>query len=172
MGTAAAYAARHNLPPAKLAANPAALEAIQQQLLEDDAFLIGHVNDDPRNLAKHAKITASSEQLDGVARNAIVGPTRSVHGPNGVPRERTIAGTHRWMSDPAAGLPAWIQLEWPTTDLAFAPAIDLRHRPAPRTHIQLGRCVYAANALGPAAARNGPQLRGRVTSPSVLAPCE
>ncbi|MEX0642577.1 MAG: FAD-dependent oxidoreductase, partial [Pirellulales bacterium] len=113
VGTAAAYAAHHALSPASLPANAAAVEAIQQQLLEDDAFLIGRVNNDSRNLAQRAKVTASSEQRQGVARSAVVGPTRSVHGPGGAPRERTKAGTHRWMSDPAAGLPAWIQLDWP-----------------------------------------------------------
>jgi hypothetical protein len=89
------------------------MEAIQQQLIEDDAFLIGRVNNDPRDLARRAKVTSSSEQQQGAARNVVIGPTRSVHGVDGVPRERTIAGTHRWMSDPAAGLPAWIQLDWP-----------------------------------------------------------
>jgi hypothetical protein len=36
-----------------------------------------------------------------------------VHGERGAPRDRVTVGTHRWMSDPAKGLPAWIQLEWP-----------------------------------------------------------
>ena len=113
VGTAAAYAALQGMSPANLAASPAAIEAIQQQLLEDDAFLIGRVNNDPRDLARRAQVTASSEQRYGAARSVALGPTRSVHGPGGVPRERTIASTHRWMSDPVAGLPAWIQLEWP-----------------------------------------------------------
>jgi hypothetical protein len=113
VGTAAAYAARHAISPAALASNADAIEAIQQQLIEDDAFLIGRVNNDPRDLARRATVTASSEQSQGAARNVVLGTTRSVHGADGVPRERTIAGTHRWMSDPAAGLPAWIQLDWP-----------------------------------------------------------
>jgi hypothetical protein len=113
VGTAAAYAANQGITPAALATNAAAIETIQQQLLEDDAFLIGRVNNDPRDLARKAKVTASSEQPQGAVRNVVGGPTRSVHGSDGVPRERTIAGTHRWMSDPAAGLPAWIQLDWP-----------------------------------------------------------
>ena len=29
------------------------------------------------------------------------------------PPERCFPGTHRWMSDPAAGLPAWLELRWP-----------------------------------------------------------
>lgn len=113
VGTAAAYAALQGLSPASLAGNPAAVEAIQQHLLEDDAFLIGRANSDPRDLSRRANVTASSEQRHGAARNVANGPTRSVHGSGGVPRERTVAGSHRWMSDPAAGLPAWIQLDWP-----------------------------------------------------------
>jgi hypothetical protein len=113
IGTAAAYAARQGISPSALASNAAAMDAIQQQLIEDDAFLIGRVSSDARDLARRAKVTASSEQQQGAARNVVLGPTRSVHGADGVPRERTIAGTHRWMSDPSAGLPAWIQLDWP-----------------------------------------------------------
>ena len=67
VGTAAAYAARHKLPPSTLAANATAIEAIQHQLIEDDAFLIGPINSDPRDLAKRAKVTASSEQSQGAA---------------------------------------------------------------------------------------------------------
>jgi hypothetical protein len=29
------------------------------------------------------------------------------------PPDRCFPGTHRWMSDPAAGLPAWLELRWP-----------------------------------------------------------
>ena len=28
------------------------------------------------------------------------------------PEDRAHFGTHRWMSDPAAGLPAWLELRW------------------------------------------------------------
>lgn len=112
VGTAAAYASTHDVLPACLSADAAAMAEIQQQLLEDDAFLIGRVSNSPRDLAKRAKVTASSEQDCGAAKNVVTGPTRSVHGPHGAPRERAMAGTHRWMSDPAAGLPAWIQLDW------------------------------------------------------------
>jgi hypothetical protein len=112
VGTAAAYAAQHKLLPSNLSETATAIHDIQQQLIEDDAFLIGRVHTNPCDFAKQARVTASSEQPQGPAKNVTVGPTRSVHGPAGVARERAIAGTHRWMSDPAAGLPAWIQLDW------------------------------------------------------------
>jgi len=85
---------------------------IQQQLLRDDAFLIGVLNDEPMDLAHLATVTASSEQEGGAAVNIISGQTRSVHGENGAPPDRAIPGTHRWMSDPADGLPAWLELAW------------------------------------------------------------
>src|SRR5690606_124076 len=33
-------------------------------------------------------------------------------GERGAPQGRYREGSNRWMSDPAAGLPAWIQLDW------------------------------------------------------------
>lgn len=112
VGTAAAYAVTHNFSPHELTLNRAAIQMVQQQLLEDDAYLIDVINEDSLDFAKQATITASSEQRIGLAANVVQGQTRSVHGPHGVAPERTSPGTHRWMSDPAAGFPAWVQLEW------------------------------------------------------------
>ena len=57
---------------------------------------------------------ASSEQSRGAAQHILTGQTRAVHGPRGATRDRAHADgdTHRWMSDPTAGLPAWIELRW------------------------------------------------------------
>ncbi|MCC7474702.1 MAG: FAD-dependent oxidoreductase, partial [Pirellulales bacterium] len=62
VGTAAAFAVGQGVSPANLAADADAIYAIQQQLLEDDAYLIGRVNGDQRDLARRAQVTASSEQ--------------------------------------------------------------------------------------------------------------
>jgi hypothetical protein len=113
VGTAAAFAAEHQIVPAKLAGNISAIRAIQQHLLRDDAYLIGVRRDQNPNLAAAANITASSEKPDGKAVNVISGQTRSVHGPGAAPLDRSFPGVHRWMSDPAAGLPAWIEFTWP-----------------------------------------------------------
>jgi hypothetical protein len=113
VGTAAAFAAIHRLSPSALAENRDAMRTIQQQLLEDDAFLIGQANEDPLDLTRRATITASSEQPGGEAANVVTGITRCVHGTGGVCTERVVPGLHRWMSDPHAPLPAWIQFEWP-----------------------------------------------------------
>jgi hypothetical protein len=82
----------------------------QQQLLRQGAFLPGRILED-RNLAREAKITASSEQEIGRAEQVVDGHTRAVHGPKGVRPDLTVPGTHRWMSDPADPAP-WLEFKW------------------------------------------------------------
>lgn len=112
VGTAAAFAVRNGLEPAELAGDRSLLQAIRQQLLRADAFLIGCRNQDPADLARQAKITATSESPKGEAINVISDQTRSVHGERGAPFERSVPGTHRWMSNPADGFPVVLQLNW------------------------------------------------------------
>jgi len=112
VGVAAAHAALEHILPAELATRRDAILAIQQQLLRNDAYLIGHDNQDDRDLARQAEVTASSESPGGEAVQVISGQTRSVHGDKGAPPARACAGSHRWMSDPAQGLPASIRLDW------------------------------------------------------------
>ena len=114
VGTAAAYAVSQEISPCQLAQNEHTLHAIQQQLLRDDAFLIDHRNCDRKDLARCARISATSEQPGSEAVNVISGLTRSVHGERGVPPERAIRGTQRWMSKPEDGFPISLQLEWET----------------------------------------------------------
>jgi len=112
VGVAAAHAAKRGLAPSRLAADPEALHAIQRRLLEDDAFLIGrHVlaEGDP---VRTASLSASSEQAGGGVEQLRSSQSRCTHGDRGAPPGRSEAASHRWMSDPAAGFPAWIQLEW------------------------------------------------------------
>ncbi|MBX7256033.1 MAG: FAD-dependent oxidoreductase [Candidatus Hydrogenedentes bacterium] len=112
VGTAAAHASETKQTPHRLLDEPKAIRAIQQRLLRDDCYLIGRINEDESDLARRARVTASSEQPDGPAINALSGQTRSVHGKGGAPTNRARSGSHRWMSDPAAGIPAWLMLEW------------------------------------------------------------
>ncbi|MCB9937305.1 MAG: FAD-dependent oxidoreductase [Planctomycetaceae bacterium] len=111
VGTAAALAIKKSVQPREIAANSGLVNDIQQQLLCDDAFLIGRVNETSGDLARLAQVSASSEQSGGVAINVVSGQTRSVHGERGVTPERTTAGLHRWMSL-AGELPAWIRFDW------------------------------------------------------------
>jgi len=113
VGVAAAHAVREGIAPAALAECPEVIEKIQQHLVREDSFIIGKVEKDEANLAFGAAITASSEQPEGPAANIISGQNRSTDHPRGVHPERLVPGSHRWMSDPAQGLPAWIELRWP-----------------------------------------------------------
>jgi hypothetical protein len=115
-GTAAAYAVRHDLAPIVLKDHPDAIWSIQQQLLRDDAYIIGMYNTDPRDHARSATITASSARAAAPAVNVINGQTRSVvtgyvnvtiGSGGGVPPSQGKNGTNRWISD---GLPASISL--------------------------------------------------------------
>ena len=141
VGTAAAIAHEAQIQPAALSVNRDLMERVQQQLLRDDAYLLGIRNCDASDLATRASVTASSEQSSGAATEILSGQTRAVHGLQSksvaatenqwenvlkeletgrvdalytsAPPDRAFPGTHRWMSSPAAGLPAWIELRWP-----------------------------------------------------------
>ncbi len=114
VGVAAAYAVRDHLSPQELAGNPEVMEQIRQHLLREDAFLIGATERSECDLARAARVSASSEQPEGPAINVLSGQNRSAQGERGVRPDRLIPGSHRWMSDPAQGLPAWLELRWDT----------------------------------------------------------
>lgn len=80
IGTAAAYSILKNIRPANLPTHERAMAHIQQQLLRDDALLLGCHNEDPQDLARTAIITASSEQSKGPAASVIDGWTRALSG--------------------------------------------------------------------------------------------
>ncbi len=141
VGTAAALALREGVDPAEIAARPDLMNRIQQRLLRDDAYLVGRLNDDDQDRARLAVARASSHQPRAGPEAVLSGQTRSVHGSGApstaetgnlwhevlqgqspghapsrcasAPPDRAHPGLHRWMSDPAAGLPAWIELRWP-----------------------------------------------------------
>lgn len=50
------------LKPIELQDHTDAVWSIQQQLLRDDAFIIGLTNQDPRDYARTSVVTATSEQ--------------------------------------------------------------------------------------------------------------
>jgi len=112
VGLTAAYSTQTGIAPAEISRRPEALREIRQRLLREDVYLIGETFDESDKLARLARITASSEQPNGAAVNVISGQNRCVQGPRGVALDRQQPGTHRWMSDPAKGLPAWLELSW------------------------------------------------------------
>lgn len=112
VGTAAAHAVHTQRTPVEISSDTESIRAIQQQLVRDDAYLIGIYNEDTRNLSPKAHITASSERPDSPATNIISGQNRAVDGEEGAPSGRCIPGTNRWISDAEKGLPASITLKW------------------------------------------------------------
>lgn len=137
VGTAAAMGLQTGLTPAQMAGNPDFLASLRQQLMRQDAVVLGEYNGDSNDLARSAQISASSAQLDGPAVNVISGQSRSLHGAGGARADRTRPGTHRWMSEPAAGLPAYLLFDWTeprtvgTVMLIFDTGL---HRPLTLTH--------------------------------------
>ncbi|MDE3164535.1 MAG: FAD-dependent oxidoreductase, partial [Acidobacteriota bacterium] len=103
IGTAAAMCAEAGIAPRALASDPQRLARFRQRLLRDDQTIKNLRNQDPADLARDAKVTASAE--DGAARAALLldGFTRDVPDKHGDPAE-----FHHW----AAPAPAWIELAW------------------------------------------------------------
>jgi hypothetical protein len=140
VGTAAALALRAGVDPGRIADDAGLVQRIQQQLLRDDAYLVGVRGADAADLARRATVRASSALAGGEPELIFSGQTRAVHGGAAAaapaagnqwenvlreletgrvearytpaPPDRAFPGTHRWMSDPAAGLPAWLELRW------------------------------------------------------------
>jgi hypothetical protein len=140
VGTAAALALRADVPAAAITQHPQLVHAIQQQLLKDDCYLIGVSQSDPHDLVRHASALIASSSQPGAGPDSVrSGQTRSVHGPPTAsttapaggnlwdqvlrddgsapalawaPPGRAVPGLHRWMSDPAGGLPAWLEIQW------------------------------------------------------------
>ncbi len=100
VGTAAALCAARGLLPAELARDPRLVARLQQMLLRDDQTLRGPVNQDPEDLARQARVTASSAE-GAPPENVLDGEVRDI--PHGK--------IHRW-SAPLGEQGAWIQLAW------------------------------------------------------------
>jgi len=103
-GTAAALCVQHDTTPRGVYQSH--LEQLQQQLLKDGAYLIGLPNRDPRDLARSATVTASSEltRADGqvmTAGHVINGLARAADG-----------RSNAWSPQPGADA-HWLQLAWP-----------------------------------------------------------
>ncbi len=106
IGTAAAVFSRQEGTDIARLSTPQALRDIRQMLLRDDVFLPGLANEDPRDLAKKAKITASSALADGPANAVVDGIARPLPSHLGPWAD---GGSHAWKSGSAS---AWIELSW------------------------------------------------------------
>jgi len=108
IGTAAALFSQIS-PESDIAAiaTPANVGQLQQALLRDDAFLLGLRNEDPADLARTAKLSASSENPSAPARNVVDGFSRDLRASFGPWSSDSI---HHWES---AELPARLTLTLP-----------------------------------------------------------
>ena len=98
VGTAAAMCLQHGMTPRALAANKGRLEELRQRLLRNDQSITGIRNNDPADLARQAKVTASHEQDDAPARNLLDGEVRDI--PKGA--------KHHWAAKPGST----VDFEW------------------------------------------------------------
>lgn len=74
VGTAAAMAVKYNCLPKEVGEYH--ITELQQKLLKEDCFIPGFKNQDEKDLARKAKVTASSQTEDGKAENVINGISR------------------------------------------------------------------------------------------------
>lgn len=89
----------------------AEISRLQQQLLRDDAFLPGITNSDSKDLAKTAKVSASSATPGNAPASVTDGITRVLQSNFGPWADDA---THRWES---ATLPATLELGWTSPQL-------------------------------------------------------
>ncbi len=101
IGTAAALCIRHQLWPRQLYENKERLFELQQTLLRDDQTIKGRRNEDPRDLARQARVTASAEH-EGAAADHVL---------NGFVRDRTGKFDNKWAA-PLTEHGAWLELSW------------------------------------------------------------
>ena len=101
IGTAMDYCNKNGILPTELGNSSEHIIKLQQILLKQDQALLGVKNEDAADLARTAKITASSETADGKAIKIIDGYNREVG--DGI--------THKWCASMENG-EQWIMLSW------------------------------------------------------------
>jgi hypothetical protein len=85
-GTAAAMAALRKLTPKAFGEKH--MNELRRELLKNDCYIMGYANEDPLDLAREAKVSASSERKRYEAEKILSGVTREVKGE-----------TNRWCSE-------------------------------------------------------------------------
>lgn len=99
-GTAAALCIKHRCDPRELGQNAAGM--LQQQLLKDDAYIIGAVNSDQYDICRTSTVKASSEISGTGSADSII---------NGIQRG-VYQNSNLWISDPAQTMPQSIELKF------------------------------------------------------------
>ena len=107
VGVAAAQCIESGILPRDLAGTSKHVERLQQTLLRDDQTIKNVRNQDPRDVARQASVTASAEKDNAKAALVIDGYTRDIPDKRGDPVE-----VHQWAAPVSEGQPAWIELKW------------------------------------------------------------
>lgn len=102
VGTAAALAARKNCTPREVADRY--IRELQEVLLRQDQYIPDLPAQDANDLARKARISASSEAEGSEAANIANGVTRHRRGK-----------TNQWASREGQALPQWIEMRWMQT---------------------------------------------------------
>jgi hypothetical protein len=103
-GTAAAMCLGRGVTPRQIYQRKELLAELQQMLLRDDQTIVGRVNQDPKDLARAATVTASAEEASAKASNILDGHTRDIPKKDG-------NEIHHWAARLDGG-EAWLQLAW------------------------------------------------------------
>ena len=107
VGTAAAQCVESRVSPRDLARDPRHTAKLRQSLLRDDQTIKGLTNQDPLDLARTAKVTASAESGAATAALLLDGHVRDIPDKKGDP-----AQVHHWAAPVSPGRPAWVELRW------------------------------------------------------------
>ena len=106
VGTAAAQCVERGIAPRQLANDKKLVSDLRQHLLRDDQTIKNARNEDPLDLARTAKVTASAEEPQAKAALLLDGMVRNIPDKKGEPQE-----WHCW-SAPMSKDGAWIELSW------------------------------------------------------------
>jgi hypothetical protein len=101
LGTAAAQCVKKGLSPRQLANDKQQVSTLTQTLLRDDQSIKHRRNDDPADLARTAKVTASASYKDAKPENVLTGMTRDMEGEM----------ANRWIGELTSD-GAWLELTW------------------------------------------------------------
>ncbi|MDR6781984.1 FAD-dependent oxidoreductase [Pedobacter africanus] len=101
VGTAMAYCISNDILPRILGNDTSKISDFQQLLLRQDQAILGIQNTDEKDLARKAKVKASSETKDGAAVQVIDGYNRDVRD----------GSKHQWRAEMKNGQ-QWIELSW------------------------------------------------------------
>ncbi len=104
IGVAMSYARQHNLNGRQIVETPIHMKTLQQLLLRQDQALLNVTNEDEKDIARNAQMTASWEETDGHATCVT----------DGINRQLTDGKPHFWKADLKKGEPS-LALNWPAT---------------------------------------------------------